>query len=471
MFANIPNTFSNCFKIPELKSRILFTALVLAICRLAAVTHLPGLDSTRLAEFFEAQSKNANSMLGLYSMFSGGALENCAIGALGIMPYISATIIIQLLTAVYPPLSKLAREENGRTKLIQYGRYLTVLLCLVQGAVIAVSWEHPDNIFKSNIGRLILYPDSWIWWYRIQTVLFLTTGTMLLMWLGEQITDRGIGNGVSLIITVNILARLPQAVIGLHDVFVAPRGGEAQLNLGHAVALVLLLAGVIAGVIAITQAQRKIPVQYAQRAVGRKVYSGGSSFMPLRVNYAGVMPIIFAQAILMFPRQIFAWLGTTLSTNPSPGIQFIGGLCVSLANMLNEHDFFYLFLYSLMILFFSYFWVATQFNELQISDDLKKNGGYIPGVRPGTATSDFLHQTMSRITLAGAVFLLIIAVIPQLLTYKMGIPYQVAQFFGGTSILITVGVLLDTMRQMESHLLMRHYDGFLKKGRIRGRFS
>jgi preprotein translocase subunit SecY len=471
MFKAILSTFGNCFKIPELKSRILFTALVLAICRLAAVTHLPGLDSTRLVEFFETQAKNSNSVLGLYSMFSGGALENCAIGALGIMPYISATIIIQLLTAVYPPLSKLAREENGRTKLIQYGRYLTVLLCVIQGAVIAMSWERPEAIFKGNIGRLVLYPENWIWWYRVQTVLFLTTGTMLLMWLGEQITDRGIGNGISLIITVNILARLPSAVLGLHDVFFAPRGGEAQLNFGHAIALILLLAGVIAGVIALTQAQRKIPVQYAQRAVGRKVYSGGSSFMPLRVNYAGVLPIIFAQAILMFPRQIFSTLGQSMAGNPSPGIKFISDILLRLAGMLSEHDFFYLFLYSLMILFFSYFWVATQFNELQISDDLKKNGGYIPGVRPGQATSDFLHHTMSRITLAGAVALLIIAVIPQILSYQMNIPYQVAQFFGGTSMLITVGVLLDTMRQMESHLLMRHYDGFLKKGRLRGRFS
>ena len=471
MLGSIANTFSNCFKIPELKSRILFTMLVLAICRLAAVTHIPGLDGARLAAFFEAHSRGSNSLLGLYSMFSGGAMENCAIGALGIMPYISATIIVQLLTAVYPPWSKLAREDGGRTKLIQFGRYLTVLLCVIQGAVMAVSWEHPESIFRdASIGRLVLYGSSYIWWYRLQTVLILTTGTMLLMWLGEQITDRGIGNGVSLIISVNILARLPAAVQGLHDMFFAAHGTEAQMNFGHAIALLLLLVGVIAGIIALTQAQRKIPVQYAQRAVGRKVYSGGTSFMPLRVNYSGVMPIIFAQAILMFPQQIFTMGGQNLSGSQNPIVRNIGEFLSKLAVVLHERSFFYLAVYSLMILFFSYFWVATQFNELQIADDLKKNGGYIPGVRPGQATSEYLHNTMSRITLAGAVFLLVIAVIPQILSFQMSIPYQVAQFFGGTSMLIVVGVLLDTMRQMESHLLMRHYDGFLKKGRLRGRF-
>lgn len=458
MLAAIANTFSNCFKIPELKSRILFTLMVLAICRLAAWVPVPGLDGSALTEYFRTHSGGAG-VLGLYSTFTGGALEHCAIGALGIMPYISATIIIQLLTAVVPTLSKLAREEGGRTKIIQYGRYLTVLLCLGQGMVMAIGWENPQRIFGEGIGRIVLYSDSFIWWYRIQTVVILTTGTMLLMWLGEQISERGIGNGVSLVITIGILARLPQAVVGLKDMFF-PAMGEAHFNLGHAVALLLLLAGVIAGVIAITQAQRKVPVHYAQRVVGRKVYGGSTAFMPLRVNYAGVMPIIFAQAILMFPQKIFQFLGQSF------GVKFF----TDIARALGERSFFYLALYALMILFFSYFWVATQFNELQIADDLKKNGGYIPGVRPGQATSDYLHNAMSRITLAGAIFLTIIAVIPLMLYNKLQIPYQVAQFFGGTSMLIMVGVLLDTMRQMETHLLMRHYDGFLKKGRLKGRF-
>jgi preprotein translocase subunit SecY len=471
MLAAIVETFKNCFKIPELKSRIFFTLAVLAICRLEAVVRVPGLDGAVLAAFFEKQAASGGGgVWGMYSLFTGGALEHCAIGALGIMPYISATIIIQLLTAVVPQLSKLAREEGGRTKIVQYGRYLTVLLCLGQGLFMALGWENPAKIFGEGIGQLVLYRPEHFWFYRLQTTAILTTGTMLLMWLGEQITDRGIGNGVSLVITIGILARLPQAVVGVGDMFHKGAGAEAKFNLGHGAALVLLLAGVIAGIIAITQAQRKVPVQYAQRAVGRKVYQGGTSFMPLRVNYSGVMPIIFAQAILMFPQKFFELVYTSLASNHNPGVKLIASSCRGLATLLAERSFFYLAIYALMILFFSYFWVATQFNELQIADDLKKNGGYIPGVRPGQATSEYLHNAMSRITFAGAVALVLIATIPLLLYHQMNIPYTVAQFFGGTSMLIVVGVCLDTMRQMETHLLMRHYDGFLKKGRLRGRF-
>ncbi|MSU56841.1 MAG: preprotein translocase subunit SecY [Pedosphaera sp.] len=451
--ASLYNTFGNCFKIPELKSRILFTAALLAICRVIAFIRVPGLDAEALKTTMEKAT--SGGAMGMYNLFTGGALEHAAVGALGIMPYISATIIVQLLTAVVPQLSKLAREEGGRAKIIQYGRYLTVGLCLLQGAFIVFGWEKPDESGKN----LMLYAPEYIWWYRIQALLVLTTGTMLLMWLGEQITERGIGNGVSLVITIGIVARLPKAVQGLQDMFFPAAGAEPK-NLGHAVALILLLVGVIAGVIAVTQAQRKIPVQYAQRAVGRKVYSGGTSFMPLRVNYAGVMPIIFAGAILSFPQQLAARAGTYLDL---PFLMKIG-------RALTEGTFLYLFIYGLMILFFSYFWVATQFNELQIADDLKKNGGYIPGVRPGQATSEFLHHAMTRITLAGALFLTVIAIIPIILTQLMTITPDVAQFFGGTSMLITVGVMLDTMRQVESHLMMRHYDGFLKKGRLRGRF-
>jgi len=258
---------------------------------------------------------------------------------------------------------------------------------------------------------------------------------------------------------VNILSRLPNAMWGLKQMF-TDASVESKTAYMHAIALLLLLAGVIAGIIAITQAQRKIPVTYAQRAVGRKVFAGGTNYMPLRVNYAGVMPVIFAQSILLFPAKAATFVGRGLN------IKFF----IDIANYLNEEKGLYIFLYSLLILFFSYFWVATQFNELQIADDLKKNGGYIPGVRPGQATSDYLHNTMSRITLAGAIFLVIISVIPILLTNWMHIPGAVSQFFGGTSMLIAVGVMLDTMRQMESHLLMRHYDGFLKKGRLKGRF-
>jgi len=463
MIKRIINTFANCFKIPELKSRILFTLLLLGICRVIAMIPVPGLDGAALADFFSkhvARSKEGGGLLEMYSMFTGGALEKCAVGALGIMPYISATIIIQLLTAVVPRLSKLAREEGGRTKIVQYGRYLTVILCLGQGLVMALGWENASSVFNGFQGQLVLYQN--LWWYRVQTVIILTTGTLLLMWLGEQVSERGIGNGISLVISIGIMARLPQAGQALIDMFHPANASEGRFNLFYGVAMICLLFGVIAGVIAVTQAQRKVAVQYAQRAIGRKVVAGGTSFMPLRVNYAGVMPIIFAQAILMFPAKIFQFLGSSYQS-----LSFLN----KFANYnLREGDFVYLSLYGLMILFFSYFWVATQFNEIQIADDLKKYGGYIPGVRPGVATSTFLHNAMSRITLAGAIFLTIIAVIPILLYSQMKVPYALATFFGGTSMLILVGVMLDTMRQMESHLLMRHYDGFLKKGRLKGRF-
>ncbi len=469
MFSTLIQTFTNCFKIPELKSRILFTAILLGIVRLISFVRVPGLDGEVLTEFFKAHSGDSGGVLGMYSLFTGGALERCSAGALGIMPYISATIIIQLLTAVYPPLSKLAREEGGRTKIIQYGRYLTVLLCFIQGAFMAINWKHPETLFP-GINQLVLYPDSFAWYYYFQTVLVLTTATMLLMWLGEQITERGIGNGVSLIITIGIVARMPAAVSATKGMFFPGGGLEPTHTIVHGALLLVMLVVVIGGIIAVTQAQRKIPVQYAQRAVGRKVYSGGTSFMPLRVNYAGVMPVIFASAILMFPQKLFLMISGAFKPQDGGAAKFVSETAASIARTLNPGSVVYLALFGIMILFFSYFWVATQFNELQIADDLKKNGGYIPGVRPGQPTSDFLHTSMSRITLAGAIFLTLIAVLPIVLQNAMKIPPTVTDFFGGTSMLITVGVMLDTMRQIESHLLMRHYDGFLKKGKMRGRF-
>ncbi|MDR3456373.1 MAG: preprotein translocase subunit SecY [Verrucomicrobiae bacterium] len=460
MFRNLINTFLNCFKIPELKSRILFTLGLLAVCRLLAVIRIPGLNGDALSAFFASQS-GSGGLLGMYNTFAGGAFEHCAIGSLGIMPYISATIIIQLLTAVWPRLSKLAREEGGRTKIIQYGRYLTVALCVGQGFYFASNWLHPQTIFNGFQGQLVLIDNKVLYFFLAVTVM--TAGTMLLMWLGEQITERGIGNGVSLVITIGILARLPQAVHAAREMFWPSGGGEATHSaLGTGLLLVVLLFAVVGGVIAITQAQRKIPVQYASRMVGQKMYQGGTNYMPLRVNYAGVMPIIFAQSILMFPQPVLQWLANHL---PMMRDQIL-----VVAAAMGYGSWMYMFIYSLMILFFSYFWVATQFNEIQIADDLKKNGGYIPGVRPGQGTSDYLHKAMSRITLAGAIFLTIIATIPIILYKQLAIDQNVSQFFGGTSILIAVGVLLDTMRQVESHLMMRHYDGFLKKGRIRGRF-
>lgn len=466
MFGSLIQTFTNCFKIPELKSRIFFTVLLLAICRLLAFVHVPGLNNAALTQYFEDHA-GAGGILAMYNLFTGDAMRHGAVGALGIMPYISATIIIQLLTAVIPQLSKAAREEGGRAKIIQYGRYLTVVLCVILGASTALSWENPQTLFSGwSYGDLVLSKG---WWYRIQTVLLLTTGTMMLMWLGEQITERGIGNGVSLVITIGIVASLPSAVGQMKEMFWPGKGIEPSHNIGHAALLAAMIVLVIGVVIAVTQAQRKIPVQYAQRAVGRKIYSGQNTFMPLRVNYAGVMPVIFASAILMFPQKIFLTIGSAFKPDSGATAKFISDACNNLARILNPGSVAYLVLFGLMILFFSYFWVATQFNEIQIADDLKKNGGYIPGVRPGVPTSDYLHNTMSRITLAGALFLTGIAILPIVLGDLMKIPPAVAGFFGGTSMLITVGVMLDTMRQIESHLLMRHYDGFLKKGKIRGR--
>jgi len=456
MLGQIFQTFANCFRIPELRSRLVFTGLVLLVARLVALTPIPGLDGRALNEHFERTS-GQGGVVSFYSLFTGGALEKCSVGSLGIMPYISATIIIQLLSAVLPGLAKLAREEGGRAKIIAYGRYLTVLLCLGQGLVMAIGWENAKEAFNYDGGRVVLIDNRWV--YLFQTVIILTAGTLMLMWLGEQISERGIGNGVSLLITIGILARLPLAMTSLWTGFFPPDGNDAKFRWPHAILLLALLAIVITGVILVTQGQRKIPVQYAQRAVGRKVFAGSTSYMPLRVNYAGVMPVIFAQAILMFPGLLFDKLGA------SANLPFFS----ELGRLMRPDTVFYLVAESLMIIFFSYFWVATQFNELQIADDLKKHGGYIPGVRPGVATSDFLHRSMSRLTLAGAIFLAILAAIPTLMNFTMKIDFNVATFFGGTSLLITVGVLLDTMRQMESHLLLRQYDGFLKKGRVKGR--
>ena len=463
MLRNIFSTFANCFKIPELKSRILFTLALLAVCRVMAYIPIPGIDGTGLAKYMQEHAHGAASILGMYNRFAGGAFGNCAIGALGIMPYVTASIILTLVQAVFPRLSKLAREEGGRAKIVQYGRYLTVPLCIGQGFYFANSYLHPgSSAFQGYPGQLVVMNNVYLYFFLAITTM--TTATLLLMWLGEQITERGIGNGVSLIITVGIVAGLPYAGGDLVTMFWPPNGVESQYHIfGTGLLLFILLVAVIAGIIAITQAQRKVPVQYASRMVGRKMYQGGTNYLPLQVNQSNVMPIIFASSILMFPGPICNWLAT--SAQP----KFLREYFLALAPLLAYGAPLYLCIYGLLILFFSYFWVATTFNEIQIADDLKKNGGYIPGVRPGQSTSDYLHKSMSRLTLAGAIFLTLIAVIPIMLYKQLAISQNIAQFFGGTSILIAVGVLLNTMRQVESHLMMRHYDGFLKKGRLRGR--
>ncbi|HEX5176899.1 MAG TPA: preprotein translocase subunit SecY [Chthoniobacteraceae bacterium] len=460
------SAFTNTFKIPELRSRVLLTLVLLIIVRIGAAITCPGVNSAVLQHWFESQvnKDSGGSVAALFNIFSGGALENCAVFSLGVMPYISASIMMQLLTAVVPQLGKLAKEDGGRQKIMQYTRYATIALCIFQGYLLALSFENPQsNPFLKGIMDtinqmgvpLVAEPG---WPFRIMTVITLTAGTMFLMWLGDQITDRGIGNGMSLIITVGIVARLPAALIQAWHTFVPSGGQTSQVNPMVLVLMIAFLVLVIAAVICVTQAQRRISVQYAKRVVGRKVYGGQTQYMPLKVNYAGVMPIIFAQALLVFPTTIV-------------GMAFRNSMTANnIAAALTSGWVHYLF-YGAMIFFFSYFWVATQFQPQQIADDLKKYGGYIPGVRPGKPTADFLDFTMTRLTFAGAIFLTIIAILPQMLSERLNVPYITAQFFGGTSLLIVVGVVLDTMRQIETHLIQRHYDGFLRKGRIRGRFD
>ncbi len=461
------SAFTNTFKIPELRNRVLFTLILLVVVRIGAAITCPGVNASVIQAWFSSQvnTQSGGTVAALFNIFSGGALENCAVFSLGVMPYISASIMIQLLTAVIPQLGKLAKEDGGRQKIMQFTRYATIGLCVFQGYLLALSFENPgQNPFLNGILDTInklgvpLVADPGIA-FRINTVITLTAGTMLLMWLGDQITDRGIGNGMSLIISIGIVARLPAALIQAWRTFVPAEGqASSQVNPMVLVLMIAFLLFVIAAVICVTQAQRKISVQYAKRVVGRKVYGGQTQYMPLKVNYAGVMPIIFAQALLVFPSTIVTMLFKGNDT------------ALRIAAMLNDGWLHYA-LYGAMIFFFSYFWVATQFQPQQIAEDLKKYGGYVPGVRPGKPTADFLDFTMTRLTFAGAVFLTIIAILPQMLSHQLNVPYITAQFFGGTSLLIVVGVVLDTMRQVETHLIQRHYDGFLRKGRIRGRFD
>ena len=442
------SAFTNSFKIPELRKRILFTLGMLFICRIVTSVPTPGVDAGALQRAIQdAQSRAGGNFMGWIDLFSGGALSNCAVGALSIWPYISASIILQLMTAIIPALERLAREgESGRQKLTQYTRYLALVICVVQGLFLAFSLENPGAL--GIPAQLVQNPG---WGFRLLTILTMTTGTMLLMWLGEQITERGIGNGVSIVITVNIVSRLPGAVY--QGMTVLPKMEE--FSVFHVIGLMIMIFLVTAGTIALTQGQRKVPIHTAKRVVGRKVYGGQNTYMPLRINYSGVMPIIFASALLTFPTMLLG--------------KIPWHWCKTLASRMAMGEPLYMLAYGSMILFFSYFWVATQFNPLQIADDLKRNSGYIPGIRPGRPTAEFLDKTMTRITLIGAVFLTVIAVIPSVMATQFRIPWLVASFMGGTSLLIIVGVLLDTMRQIESHLLMRHYDGFLKKGRLRGR--
>ncbi len=459
------SAFTNCLKIPELRQRIIFTISMLFIARVGANIPLPGIDPEPIQTFFAEQAATGANLLGMYNMFTGGALLNGALFALGIMPYISASIIMQLMGAVFPTITRLQQEGDvGRQKINQYTRYLTILICLVQGTLLITALtRNPGALIQGfsiqEYGQIVVINPAV---FMVTSIILLTAGGMILMWLGDQITQRGVGQGISLLITISIISDLPGAVATLMTMFNTPVGAETEpLGAPQGILMAILFFTVTASLVAVTQAQRKIPVQYAKRVVGRKVYGGQSSFLPLKVNYSGVMPVIFASAILMFPNQIFTWLGA------ATGVRFFS----QIAEFIAWGTWGYYLTFGSLIFIFSYFWVSMMFKPIQIADDLKKYGGYIPGVRPGEPTARFLDFTMTRLTFAGASFLTIIAIFPDFLLNVYNVPYRVALFFGGTGMLITVGVILDTMRQVETYLLQRHYDGFLKKGRIRGRSS
>ena len=435
MLERLITNIRNVFNIPELRNRILFTLGMLAVYRIGAHIPTPGINQDELAKFLQ---KEGGALLGFLDIFSGGALSRMTIFALGIMPYISASIILQLLTVVIPHLTKLAKEgERGRKKIIQYTRFGTIGIGLIQSFGIAVGLE------GMNRGVFVQVPG---WGFRLMTMLTLTTGTAFLMWLGEQITERGIGNGISLIIFAGIVARLPAAVVQTYQLFeVGQLSGIALLS------LMVLMILVIAAIVFLETGRRKIPVQYAKRVVGRRVFGGQSTHIPLKINTAGVIPPIFASSIIAFPATIAGFI--TIAWVRNIGMMLAPGSVT------------YTILYVSLIVFFCYFYTAVVLNPVDIADNMKKYGGFIPGIRPGQRTSDYIYRVLNRVTFAGSLYLAVVCVIPEILIYKLGVPF----YFGGTSLLITVGVGLDTAQQMESHMLMRNYEGFLSKGPIRGR--
>jgi len=428
------------FKIQELRQRLFFTLFVLFLARIGAHIPLPGIDTKLLAM---AASGMDNTLLGLWDMFAGGAFKKAAVFALGIMPYISTSIIITLLGSVFPYFQRLRNEgEAGRRKITQITRYGTVLLAAMQAWAVAGYLQK----LQANYQSVVAYPG---FGFTMMTVIVLVTGTMLLMWLGEQITDRGIGNGISLIIMVNIISRLPATLA--NEVTMLRAGARDLL-----VEIILIVIFVIAVgfVVYLTQGVRKIPVQYAKKVVGRKIYGGQSTHIPLRVNSSGVMPIIFAQTIVFIPNSLgmlfkdVSWLNSGWFT---------------------VENWPYWVIYSIIIILFAYFYTALSFNPTEVADNMKKNGGFIPGIRPGKKTAEYLDNIITRITLPGAIMLAAVAILPYILMKVMHIDYNLASFFGGTSVIILVGVALDTLQQIESHLISRHYDGFMKKGKLKGR--
>ena len=413
------SAFRNAFRIPDLRKRLIFSLGIIIVYRLGSTIPTPGVDGHALSEFFRTAS---GTLFGLIDLFSGGALKQMSVFALGIMPYISASIILQLLTAVVPALEKLAKEgEMGRRKINQYTRYSTVLLSIIQSLGISVWLGDP-----ANFGGTIIVPNPG-WSFRLMTVITLTAGTVFIMWLGEQITEKGIGNGISLIIMASIISRLPSAIAQVITLVM-----NGTLKVFTLIFLVAMGIGVTAGIVLLTQAQRKIPVQYAKRIIGRRVYGGQSSYIPLRVNQAGVIPIIFAQSIILFPATLARFLHF--------------GFMQTLADYLSPGAWLHELLYVIMIVFFSYFYTAIIFNPVEIADNMKKYGGFIPGIRPGKPTAEFFDFIMTRITLPGALALAFIAILPDVVNSSLRLPYLVASFFGGTVLIIIVGVALDTVK-------------------------
>ncbi len=438
-------TFVNCFKIPELRKRILFSIGVLLIERVAAHIPAPGINAAALGQFFKQAE---NTLLSFYDLFAGGGLSQATIAALGIMPYISTSIILQLMGTTVPYLQKLQKEgEEGRKKINQMTRYGTVAISAVQALGVA-TWLCSLSVTVGN-QEVKVVPDQGAMFY-LMTMVTMTTCTIFIMWLGEQITERGIGNGISLIITIGILARFPAAIFDE-----GRQIANGNRNLMIELVLVVILLAIVAAIIFITQGIRKVPVQYARRVIGRKVYGGQSTHIPMRVNIAGVMPIIFAQSIMFLPNTIATF--------------FPGAVSEWVTAHFSIDSIMYNLIFLVIIVFFTYFYTAIAMNPVEVADNLKKQGAFIPGIRPGKKTSDFIDNILTRVTLPSAIFLGIIAILPFFVRHSTDISYSFASFFGGTSLLIIVGVGLDTIQQIESHLVMRHYDGFLKTGRIRGR--
>ncbi len=443
--------FLNSFKIPDLRKKILITFGIIAVYRLGTFIPTPGIDGAKLAVFFDSLTRTqGGTLFGVMNLFSGGAIHRLTIFALGIMPYISSSIIMQLLTVVIPALEKLAKEgEVGRRKINQYTRYGTIFLSIVQSFFISLWLENPAHFGGLEI---VAFPG---WGFRILTVITLTTGSAFIMWLGEQIQEKGIGNGMSLIVAAGILSRVPTAVSQIFSLVSGGGAGKGQMDPLTVILMLLIMVAGIVAVVLLTQGERKIPVQYPKRIVGRKVMGGQSVFIPFKVNNGGVMPIIFAQSIILFPATIGVFV-------PNSFIQQV-------SQALTAGTLGYTLIMMFLIIFFSYFYTAIAFNPIDVAENMKKYGGFIPGVRPGQPTADFFDFIINRITLPGGIFLAIIAVAPDVIGKWLKVPYQVADFFGGTALLIVVGVSLDTIKQIESQLLMRHYEGFMKRGRIRGR--